>query len=97
MAAPNGEDLVSPASPEDQLDHSNAVTFGIVNGVFIRKIPVTFVIYPEIANQIKEMVRVFEYVYELGVRRGVAIDEQVPEPIVQDPTLSTTKSSMTKL
>ena len=75
---------------EDQVDHSRGVTYGIVNGIFIRKIPVTVVVYPEIACQINEMIRVMEYVYELGIRRGVAVDRQVPQPIVQDPTLSTT-------
>ena len=49
------------------------MTYGIVNGVFIRKVPITVTVYPEIVDQIKELVRTLEYVYELGVRRGMSI------------------------
>ena len=68
----------------------STVTFGMVNGVFLRKIPVTFVIYPEIADQIKHIIQTLEYVYETGIRRGMNIQTEVPPPIVQDPTMSTT-------
>ena len=42
------------------------VTFGVVNGVFLRKTPITFVIYPEIADQIKYVIQALEYAYETG-------------------------------
>ena len=62
-----------PGDPSSEYDDSGTVTYGIVNGVFIRKVPITVAVYPEIADQIKELIRTLEYVYELGVRRGMSI------------------------
>ena len=78
----------------------SAVAFGHVNGIFVRKVPLTMIIYPDIAEQVKQVVQLLNYVYEVGLRRGITIDQpgvvddsepvEPPQPAVQDPTMSTT-------
>ena len=44
--------ITTAADPE--FDESRTVTYGIVNGVFIWKAPITMTVYPEIVDQIKK-------------------------------------------
>ena len=46
----------------EQDDDSMDGTFGVINGVFIRKVPMTVVVYPEIVDQIKQRIRALEHV-----------------------------------
>ena len=50
------------AEAEQHVDLSRTVTYGIINGVFIRKVPITVVVYPEIADQVKQVIQILEYV-----------------------------------
>ena len=67
----NWEESMSEQDNDDSMDG----TFGVINGVFIRKVPMTLVVYPEIVDQIKQLIRALEHVYELGVRRGMIMKE----------------------
>ena len=53
---------------EQDNDDSMDGTFGVINGVFIRKVTMTVVVYPEIIDQIKQLICALEYVHELGIR-----------------------------
>ena len=48
--ASNNHPAAGDSRPE--YDGSRTVTYGIVNGVFIRKVPKTVTVYPEITDQI---------------------------------------------
>jgi hypothetical protein len=56
------------------LDQPPAV-YGLVNGLLIRREQYNIEVYPELLVTAKEIIRLVEMAYELGIRRG--IDEGV--------------------
>ncbi len=76
MAGNAGNQNCEESMSEQENGDSVDVTYGIIiNGVFIRKVPMTVVVYPEIAEQIEQLIRTLEHVYELGIRRGMIMKE----------------------
>ena len=73
MASNNQNWHPAAGDSRPEYDDSRTVTYGIINGVFIRKVPITVTVYPKITDQIKELIRALEYVHELGIRRGMSI------------------------
>ena len=74
------------------VDESRTFT---INGVYMRKVCFTVTTYPEILQQVNQVIQILEYVYEVALKRGMEIRSQVPPPVVQDPTIvsSTPKTS----
>ena len=85
-------------SDEYTVDENQMLTFGVINGVYMRKVPFTVTTYPEILQQVSQVIQALEYVYELALKRGMEIRSQVPPPVVQDPTIvsSTAKTPASK-
>jgi hypothetical protein len=75
MAGNTGNQTWEESMSEQENGDCVDVTYGIINGVFIRKVPMTVVVYPEIAEQIEQLIRTLEHVYELGIRRGMIMKE----------------------
>lgn len=57
----------------DQTTGSSSVTYGLVNGILIKKTVVEVQIYPEIEQQVRRMIKVLEDVYELAIKRGMML------------------------
>ena len=51
------------------------VVAGVVNGVLLKKYPVTIDVYPEMIEMVMQMIRFLENTYEIGIRRGVEEQE----------------------
>ena len=57
MAASDGADKHERV-PEEDGSETTQITFGLVNGILMRKVSLNMVVYPEIADQVKQVVQV---------------------------------------
>ena len=49
-------------SDEYTVDENQMLTFGVINGVYMRKVPFTVTTYPKILQQVNQVIQALEYV-----------------------------------
>ena len=55
-------------------DQEEQHVFGVVNGVLVRKYPITVNAYPDLHDFVERLVELLERIYELAFRRGTEVE-----------------------
>ena len=58
------------SSDQDGEEH----VFGVINGILVRKYPMTVNTYPDLHNFVERLVDLLEQIYELAFRRGTEVE-----------------------